>query len=103
MIIYDETFDAEATLKAVSEEKQPPWGAYVFFAELDHPDLKQYDLNGLNRNYGRIALSFRTDEESANRNAFSRNGNWLRHDRNSPLSTQTRHDAPFDKRVKHGG
>jgi hypothetical protein len=33
------------------------------FAELAHPDFKQYDLQFANRNNGRIALSFRADEK----------------------------------------
>jgi hypothetical protein len=36
-----------------------------FFAELAHPDFKQYDQQFANRNNGRIALSFRADEKGA--------------------------------------
>jgi hypothetical protein len=54
----------------------------MFFAELAHPDFKQYDLSSLRTGIMAGSLSFRADEKGANRNAFSRNGNWLRHDRN---------------------
>jgi hypothetical protein len=53
----------------------------MFFAELAHPDFK-YDLSSLRT--GIMAGSLCPSElmKGANRNAFSRNGNWLRHDRN---------------------
>jgi fatty-acyl-CoA synthase len=48
MIYPNETFDAEATLKAISEEKTAIYGVpTMFFAELAHPDFKQYDLSSL--------------------------------------------------------
>jgi hypothetical protein len=34
----------------------------MFFCRAN-PDFKQYDLSSLNRNNGRIALSFRADEK----------------------------------------
>jgi fatty-acyl-CoA synthase len=100
-----ETFDAEATLKAVSEEKQPHlWGAHYVFCWVRSSDLKQYDLNGCEQ------------ELWQDRSVLQ---NWWRKCKpkciriemeigygmteTSPLSTQTRHDAPFDKRVSTVG
>jgi len=106
MIYPGETFDAEATLKAISEEKATALFGVptMFFAELDHPNLKQYELSSLRT--GIMAGSLCPTElmrkvQTEMHLVEMEIGYGMTE--TSPLSTQTRHDAPFDKRVSTVG
>lgn len=102
MIYPSETFDAEATLKAISEEKATAiYGVpTMFFAELDHPDLKQYDLSSLRTGImaGSLCPSELMKKVQTEMHLVEMEIGYGMTE-TSPLSTQTRHDAPFDKRV----
>jgi fatty-acyl-CoA synthase len=102
MIYPSETFDAEATLKAISEEKATAiYGVpTMFFAELDHPDLKQYDLSNLRTGImaGSLCPSELMKKVQTEMHLVEMEIGYGMTE-TSPLSTQTRHDAPFDKRV----
>jgi fatty-acyl-CoA synthase len=106
MIYPSETFDAEATLKAVSEEKATAiYGVpTMFFAELDHPDLKQYDLSSLRTGImaGSLCPSELMKKVQTEMHLVEMEIGYGMTE-TSPLSTQTRHDAPFDKRVSTVG
>jgi fatty-acyl-CoA synthase len=102
MIYPSEGFDAKAVLEAVQEERATAlYGVpTMFIAELEHPDFATYDLSSLRT--GIMAGSPCPVE-------VMKKVNTLMHMREveicygmtevSPVSTQTRADAPFDKRV----
>jgi fatty-acyl-CoA synthase len=107
MMIYpSEGFDAKAVLEAVQEERATAlYGVpTMFIAELEHPDFARYDLSSLRT--GIMAGSPCPVE-------VMKKVNTLMHMREveicygmtevSPVSTQTRADAPFDKRVSTVG
>ncbi|MEZ7499154.1 AMP-binding protein [Flavobacterium sp. Arc3] len=106
MIYPGETFDAEATLKAISEEKATALFGVptMFFAELDHPNLKQYDLSSLRTGImaGSLCPSELMKKVQSEMNLTEMEIGYGMTE-TSPLSTQTRHDAPFDKRVSTVG
>jgi fatty-acyl-CoA synthase len=102
MIYPSEGFDAKAVLEAVQEERATAlYGVpTMFIAELEHPDFARHDLSSLRT--GIMAGSPCPVEVMKKVNA-------LMHMREveicygmtevSPVSTQTRADAPFEKRV----
>jgi fatty-acyl-CoA synthase len=106
MIYPSEGFDAKAVLEAVQEEQATAlYGVpTMFIAELEHPDFARYDLSSLRT--GIMAGSPCPVE-------VMKKVNTLMHMREveicygmtevSPVSTQTRADAPFDKRVSTVG
>jgi fatty-acyl-CoA synthase len=106
MIYPSEGFDAKAVLEAVQEERATAlYGVpTMFIAELEHPDFATYDLSSLRT--GIMAGSPCPIE-------VMKKVNTLMHMQEveicygmtevSPVSTQTRADAPFDKRVSTVG
>jgi fatty-acyl-CoA synthase len=106
MIYPSEGFDAKAVLEAVQEERATAlYGVpTMFIAELEHPDFATYDLSSLRT--GIMAGSPCPVE-------VMKKVNTLMHMHEveicygmtevSPVSTQTRADAPFDKRVSTVG
>ncbi|MDQ3828064.1 MAG: AMP-binding protein [Candidatus Tectomicrobia bacterium] len=106
MIYPSEGFDARAVLEAVQEERATAlYGVpTMFIAELEHPDFATYDLSSLRT--GIMAGSPCPVE-------VMKKVNTLMHMQEveicygmtevSPVSTQTRADAPFDKRVSTVG
>jgi fatty-acyl-CoA synthase len=106
MIYPSEGFEAKAVLEAVQEERATAlYGVpTMFIAELEHADFASYDLSSLRT--GIMAGSPCPVE-------VMKKVNTLMHMREveicygmtevSPVSTQTRADAPFDKRVSTVG
>jgi fatty-acyl-CoA synthase len=106
MIYPSEGFDAKAVLEAVQEERATAlYGVpTMFIAELEHPDFAKHDLSSLRT--GIMAGSPCPIE-------VMKKVNTLMHMHEveicygmtevSPVSTQTRADAPFDKRVSTVG
>jgi fatty-acyl-CoA synthase len=106
MIYPSDGFDAQAVLEAVQEERATAlYGVpTMFIAELEHPAFATYDLSSLRT--GIMAGSPCPVE-------VMKKVNTLMHMREveicygmtevSPVSTQTRADAPFDKRVSTVG
>jgi fatty-acyl-CoA synthase len=106
MIYPSEGFDAKAVLEAVQEERATAlYGVpTMFIAELEHPDFANHDLSSLRT--GIMAGSPCPIE-------VMKKVNTLMHMHEveicygmtevSPVSTQTRADAPFDKRVSTVG
>jgi fatty-acyl-CoA synthase len=106
MIYPSDGFDAKAVLEAVQEERATAlYGVpTMFIAELEHPDFATYDLSSLRT--GIMAGSPCPVE-------VMKKVNTLMHMHEveicygmtevSPVSTQTRADAPFDKRVSTVG
>jgi fatty-acyl-CoA synthase len=106
MIYPSEGFEARAVLEAVQEERATAlYGVpTMFIAELEHPDFASYDLRSLRT--GIMAGSPCPVE-------VMKKVNTLMHMHEveicygmtevSPVSTQTRADAPFDKRVSTVG
>jgi fatty-acyl-CoA synthase len=102
MIYPSEGFDAKAVLEAVQEERATAlYGVpTMFIAELEHPDFARYDLSTLRT--GIMAGSPCPVEVMKKVNALMH-----MHEVEicygmtevSPVSTQTRADAPFEKRV----
>ncbi len=102
MIYPSEGFDAKAVLEAVQAERATAlYGVpTMFIAELEHPDFARYDLSSLRT--GIMAGSPCPIE-------VMKKVNTLMHMHEveicygmtevSPVSTQTRADAPFEKRV----
>lgn len=106
-VIYpSDSFDPIKVLEAVQEEKATSlYGVpTMFFAELNHPDFKQYDLSSLRT--GVMAGSL-CPAELMKRVNLEMNMKEVEicygMTETSPVSTQTRHDAPFDKRVNTVG
>jgi fatty-acyl-CoA synthase len=106
MIYPSEGFDARAVLEAVRDERATALFGVptMFIAELEHPDFATYDLSSLRT--GIMAGSPCPVE-------VMKKVNTLMHMHEveicygmtevSPVSTQTRADAPFDKRVSTVG
>jgi fatty-acyl-CoA synthase len=106
MIYPGEGFDPELVLRTVEEEKATVLHGVptMFIAELNHPAFEKYDLRSLRTGIMGGALC---PEE------LMRKVNTLMHmaeveiaygmTETSPVSTQTRFDDPFDKRVQTVG
>ncbi len=106
MIYTSEGFEAKAVLEAVQEERATAlYGVpTMFIAELEHPDFATYDLSSLRTG---IMAGPPCPVE------VMKKVNTLMHMHEveicygmtevSPVSTQTRADAPFDKRVSTVG
>lgn len=106
MIYPSAGFEPEEVLRAVEEEKATALHGVptMFIAELDHPNFDQYDLSSLRTGIMAGALCPSKLMEEVNS---------LMHmqeveiaygmTETSPVSTQTRYDAPFDKRVSTVG
>ena len=106
-IIYaGDGFEPEAVLKTVEEEKATAlYGVpTMFIAELEHPNFSKYDLSSLRT--GIMAGSPCPIEVMKKVNTMM---NMKEVEiaygmtETSPVSTQTRHDAPLDKRVSTVG
>ena len=106
MIYASDSFDPLSVLAAVEAEKATAlYGVpTMFFAELNHPDFKKYDMSSLRTGVmaGSLCpseLMRRLDSDmhlSEMEIAYGMT-------ETSPVSTQTRHDAPFEKRVSTVG
>lgn len=106
MIYPSDAFDPEAVLQAIDEEKGTSlYGVpTMFFAILDHPNFKDYDLSSLRTGIMAgslcpVELMKRVQSEMGMHELEIGYGMT----ETSPLSTQTRIDAPFDKRVSTVG
>ena len=106
MIYTSAGFEPEEVLKAAEEERATALFGVptMFIAELEHPSFDQYDLTSLRT--GIMAGSLCPVE------VMKRVNNEMHMTEveiaygmteTSPVSTQTRHDAPFDKRVSTVG
>lgn len=106
-VIYpSDGFEPDAVLEAVQSEKATAlYGVpTMFLAELNHPDFDQYDLSSLRTGIMAGALCPAELMKKVNQQmhleemeiAYGMT-------ETSPVSTQTRHDAPFDKRVSTVG
>ena len=106
MIYPNDSFGAEDVLQAVQREKATAlYGVpTMFFAELNHPDFNKYDLTSLRTGVmaGSLCpsdLMRRVNKEMHMEEVEIAYGMT----ETSPVSTQTRHDSPFDKRVSTVG
>ncbi len=106
MIYASEGFDALAVLEAVEAERATAlYGVpTMFYAELNHPDFAKYDMSSLRTGVmaGSLCppeLMKRVNKEMHMSEVEIAYGMT----ETSPVSTQTRHDAPFDKRVNTVG
>lgn len=102
MIYPNDSFDPITVLEAIQEEKATAvYGVpTMFFAELNHPDFSQYDMSSLRT--GVMAGSLCPSELMKRvNNEMNMNEVEIAYGmtETSPVSTQTRHDAPFDKRT----
>ncbi len=102
MIYPGDSFDPISVLEAVQEEKATAlYGVpTMFFAELNHPDFSTYDLSSLRTGVmaGSLCpaeLMKRVNNEMNMQEVEIAYGMT----ETSPVSTQTRHDAPFHKRT----
>ncbi|MEL6190575.1 MAG: AMP-binding protein [Bacteroidota bacterium] len=102
MIYPGDSFDPITVLEAVQEEKATAlYGVpTMFFAELNLPGFKDYDLSSLRTGVmaGSLCpaeLMKRVNNEMNMREVEIAYGMT----ETSPVSTQTRHDAPFEKRT----
>lgn len=106
-IIYaDEGFEPESVLKAVEEEKATALFGVptMFIAELEHPNFAKYDLSTLRT--GIMAGSpcpVEVMKKVNNLMNMSEVEIAYGMTETSPVSTQTRHNAPLDKRVSTVG
>jgi fatty-acyl-CoA synthase len=106
MIYTSEGFNPELVLKAVEEEKATSlYGVpTMFFAELNHPELKKYDLSSLRTGImaGSLCPSelMKRVQKELNMTEVEIGYGMTE---TSPLSTQTRIDAPFEKRISTVG
>ncbi len=106
MIYTSEGFDPELVLEAVEEEKATSlYGVpTMFFAELNHPELKKYDLSSLRTGImaGSLCPSelMKRVQKELNMTEVEIGYGMTE---TSPLSTQTRIDAPFEKRISTVG
>jgi len=106
MIYVGESFDPVKVLEAIQNEKATSlYGVpTMFFAELNHPDFYKFDMSSLRT--GVMAGSLCPSK-------LMRRVNKEMHitqmeicygmTETSPVSTQTRHDAPFEKQVNTVG
>ena len=102
MIYSGENFEAEQVLETVEKEKATALFGVptMFLAEVNHPDLKKYDLSSLRTGVMAGALCPEELMIKVNKDlhipeiliAYGMT-------ETSPVSTQTRRDAPFLKRV----
>ena len=106
MIYASDSFDPVKVLEAVEAEKATAlYGVpTMFFAELNHPDFSKYDLSSLRTGVmaGSLCpseLMKRVNNEMNMKEVEIAYGMT----ETSPVSTQTRHDAPFGKRVSTVG
>jgi fatty-acyl-CoA synthase len=106
MIYPSDIFDPLSVLHAIQSEKATAlYGVpTMFFAELNHPDFKKYDMYSLRTGVmaGSLCpseLMKRVNNEMNIREMQIAYGMT----ETSPVSTQTRHDAPFEKRVSTVG
>jgi fatty-acyl-CoA synthase len=102
MVIPAPAFDPVATLKACAEERCTSlYGVpTMFIAQLDHPDFAQYDLSSLRT--GIMAGSpcpVEVMKRVMERMHMSEVGICYGMTETSPVSTQTAHDDPVEKRV----
>lgn len=102
MIYPSDGFDAETTLKAVEEEKATAlYGVpTMFIAELEHPDFNKYDLSHLRT--GIMAGSncpIETMKQVIDKMNMQDVTICYGMTETSPVSFQTRIDAPLEKRV----
>jgi len=106
MIYTSESFDPELVLKAAEEEKATSlYGVpTMFFAELNHPELKKYDLSSLRTGImaGSLCPSELMKRVQKEMNMTEVEIGYGMTE-TSPLSTQTRIDAPFEKRISTVG
>ena len=102
-IIYpSDSFDPQAVLETVQEEKATAlYGVpTMFLAELNHPDFSNFDLTSLRTGIMAGALCPAELMKRVNKEMhLSEMEIAYGMTETSPVSTQTRHDAPFDKRV----
>jgi fatty-acyl-CoA synthase len=106
MIYPSDGFDARAVLEAVQEERATALFGVptMFIAELEHPDFGKFDLSSLRT--GIMAGSPCPVEVMKKVNTLMHMGEveiCYGMTEVSPVSTQTRADAPFDKRVSTVG
>lgn len=106
MIYSGDSFDPLKVLETIEAEKATAlYGVpTMFFAELNHPDFKQFDMSSLRT--GVMAGSLCPPELMKRVNHemnISEMEICYGMTETSPVSTQTRHDAPFDKRVNTVG
>lgn len=106
MVYPAEGFDALAVLQTVQEEKCTAlYGVpTMFIAELEHPDFQRFDLNTLRTGVMAgspcpVEIMKRVQSEMQMRDVEICYGMT----ETSPVSTQTKIDAPFDKRVSTVG
>ena len=106
MIYPGASFDPLAVLEAVQEEKATAlYGVpTMFFAELNHPEFRSFNVSTLRTGVmaGSLcpsALMRRVNDEMNMTEVEIAYGMT----ETSPVSTQTRHDAPFEKRVNTVG
>jgi fatty-acyl-CoA synthase len=106
MVYPAEGFEPRAVLEAVQEERCTAlYGVpTMFIAELDHPDFAQFDLSSLRTGVMAgspcpVEVMRRVIEQMHMREVEICYGMT----ETSPVSTQTRIDAPFDKRVSTVG
>lgn len=106
MVYPSDSFDPEIVLQAIEEEKGTSlYGVpTMFFAELNHPNFKNYDFSSLRTGIMAGALC---PTELMKRVQTEMNMTEVEigygMTETSPISTQTRIDAPFDKRVSTVG
>lgn len=102
MIYPSEGFDPEAVLAAIDEEKATALFGVptMFYAELNHPNFDTYDMSSLRTGImaGSVCPSelMRRVNKEMNMTEFEIAYGMTE---TSPASTQTRYDAPFEKRV----
>jgi len=106
-VIYaNDSFDPLKVLEAVEEEKATSlYGVpTMFFAELNHPEFSRFDLTSLRTGVmaGSLCPSELMKRVNSEMNMTEVEIAYGMTE-TSPVSTQTRHDAPFDKRVSTVG
>ena len=106
MIYASDSFEPLSILRTIEEEKATAlYGVpTMFFAELNHQDFNKYDMSSLRT--GVMAGSLCPPELMKRVNSemhITEMEIAYGMTETSPVSTQTRHDAPFDKRVNTVG
>lgn len=106
MVYPSDSFSPELVLQAVEEEKGTSlYGVpTMFFAQLNHPDFKKYDLSSLRTGIMAGALCpaelMKRVQNEMNMHEVEIGYGMTE---TSPISTQTRIDAPFEKRISTVG
>ncbi len=106
MVYPSDSFDAEIVLQAIEEEKGTSlYGVpTMFFAQLNHQNFKKYDLSSLRTGIMAGALCpvelMKRVQSEMNMHEVEIGYGMTE---TSPISTQTRIDAPFEKRVSTVG